>query len=588
MRLKPIVLEGHSISGGSALGRAEIRLEDPSIVPVFGLPAEQDVARELEKLEDAFTEADRELAADVDWAKENLPESEAEIFVAQRAILKDPSLVEWVRNHIAEERINAAAAVRHRFDEFRAVLHDSGSELIRNRALDVSDAERVILSHLMGQPRRADRFPAGADPDGPPAIIVTNDPPPSLLARLDPEHVVGILCERGAGMGHVAVLARALELPALIQVEGLLSEIRDGDIVAIDADTGHATIHPDEAEAERARTAERQRRILRSVPSDPRGQRVTKNGVRISLLGNATSAREVDAAAQVAADGIGLYRTEFQYLAASRLPRESDLVKVYSAGTCCFVEEPIDFRLLDLGSDKHLPGTRLPSETNPALGLRSLRFLFDHPQIMRTQIRAVLQAAADGPARLLLPMVADPGDVVRVRNVVRECHEELRHEGLRHDPDLPIGAMIEHPAGAVMVTEILREADFVSVGTNDLTMYVLAADRDAAHIAAWYDPFHPAVLRILRQIAEAAGRTETPVSICGEIAADPQMTALLLGLGFTRLSMQPQWIVPVGSRIGSIDTDRWRQVADEVLAMDSAPAIRRRVREADREDEADS
>jgi len=316
--------------------------------------------------------------------------------------------------------------------------------------------------------------------------------------------------------------------------------------------------------------------------------RVTADGVRIALLGNAATAREVNAAAQVAADGIGLYRTEFQYLAASRLPRESDLVKVYSAGTCCFLEEPIDFRLLDLGSDKHLPGTRLPTETNPALGLRSLRFLFDHPQILRTQIRAIMQAAADGPARLLLPMVADSGDVVRVRDVVRECHEELRREGLRHDPDLPIGAMIEHPAGVIMVADILRVADFVSVGTNDLTMYLLAADRDAAHIAAWYDPFHPAVLRTLRRIVEEAARAGKPLSVCGEIAADPQMTALLLGLGFTRLSMQPQWIVPVGSRIGSVDTDRWRQVADEVLAMDSAPAIRRRVREADREDEAGS
>ncbi|MEZ5063153.1 MAG: phosphoenolpyruvate--protein phosphotransferase [bacterium] len=584
MNTGPVVLQGHSISPGNALGRAEIRLEDPSIVPVYPLATDQDVERELQKLGEALGAADEELASDVEWAKTHLPETEAEIFVAQRAILKDPSLLDWVRDRIRGEKINAAAAVRHRFDDFRAVLQGSASELVRNRAADVSDAERVILSHLLGLPRRTG-LPDASEPEGPSVVLVTNDPPPSLLARLDPGRVAGILCERGAGMGHVAVLARALELPALVQVEGLLAQVRDGDLIAIDADNGVATIHPEDGEIARVRAAVRQRSILRSVPSDPRAQRVTKDGVRIQLLGNATGPRDVDAAAQVAADGIGLFRTEVQYLASPRLPKEADLVRVYSSATCCFLDVPIDFRLLDLGSDKHLPGARLPSEPNPALGLRSLRLLFENPRILHTQVRAVLQAAADGPARLLLPMVSDPSDVRRVREVVQECHEELRREGLRHDPDLSVGAMIEHPAGVWMAPEILREADFVSVGTNDLTMYILSADREAAHLAGWYDPFHPAVLRALHRIAQAGAEAGKNVSICGEIAADPTMTGLLIGLGYTRLSMQPQWIVPVGSRLGQIDTREWKARVEELLQVDSGPEIRRRVREAERASE---
>lgn len=576
---RPIVLHGQAISEGSAIGRAEIRLEDPSIVPIYRLQTDADVERELQELRDALRAADAEIGADVEWAKGNLPESEAEIFVAQRAIVNDPSLVDWITDHIRTERTNAAAAVRQRFDEFRAVLDASSSEIIRNRILDVTDAERIIHSHLLGKPRR--RALDGAENDGPPIVLVTDDPPPSLLARLDPERTVGVVCQRGAGMGHVGILARALQMPALVQVEGLLAEVRDGDLLALDAERQTVTVRPAEDQIAQIRAAERQRKVLRAIPSDPKAQRVTRDGQRIQLLGNATSIRDVDAAAQVAADGVGLFRTEFHYLATSRLPRESELVKQYASATCCFLHDPIDFRLLDLGSDKHLPGARVPSEINPALGLRSLRFLFRHPEILRTQVRSVLQAGADGPARLLLPMVSGPEDIREVRRVVAECHEELRREGLRHDPDLPVGAMIEHPAAILMAREILREADFASVGTNDLTMYTLAADRDAAHLSAWYDPFHPAVLRALRRVARIAEEENTQVSICGELAADPTLTGLIIGLGFTRLSMQPQWIVPVGARISEIDRSAWIEFVREILELDSPGEIRRRIREYD-------
>jgi phosphotransferase system enzyme I (PtsI) len=581
MPLRPrfLILHGEPISGGIALGHARIHLEDPSVVPVYRLEADADVQTEIDAFASAMENADHEAGSEHEWAKESLPESEAEIFAAQRAILRDPSLVQWVEDKIRNDRINAAAAVRERFDEFRAILRDSSSEIIRNRILDVSDAERLILSHLQGQPSDRGNH---IDAEGP-VVLVTNNPPPSLLAKVDPEQVVGIACEAGAGMGHIAVLARALNLPAVIQVEGLLAQTRDGDLLAVDGDTGSVTLNPGARDLEELRARERRRRLLRPpIPTDPRAQRVTRDGVRILLAGNATSQREVDGAAQVDADGIGLYRTEFLYLARPDLPDEAELAASYSEAARSFVDDPVDVRLLDLGSDKHLPSLELPAERNPALGLRSLRLLFSQPEILRTQVRAVLQASAEGPLRLLLPMVSGAEEVRRIRELVSACHEELRREGIRHDPDLPIGAMIESPSGVVLAEEILDVSDFVSVGTNDLMMYMLAVDREASHLAAYFDPFHPSVIRTLHRLAAMASAAGKPLSVCGELAGDPTMTGLLVGLGVQRLSMSPQWIVPVGHVLADVDLGRWRSVAGELIRLGTAEEIRKTVREVQR------
>ncbi len=576
---KTIQLAGRPVSGGIAIGRAEIHLEDPSVVPEYALAGSEEIEAELRLFAEAREAADREAQADVRWARGNLPESEAEIFEAQRAILRDPSLVEWVESRIRDEKINAASAIHRRFDEFREILGESSSEIIRNRILDVTDAERLILSHVRGHVGRRGAN-EGAPSDRGRVIVITVDPPPSLLARVDPARVAGIVCEKGAGMGHVAVLARALNLPTIIQVEGLLENVREGEMVAVDAEEGRILVNPPEQQLLKLRARERQRRILQPpAPSDPRGQRVTRDGRRILLVGNVGSQREVDLCAQSAADGIGLYRSEFLYLARDRFPSEEELVATYSAAACSFVREPVDIRLPDLGSDKHLPGTRVPSERNPALGLRGLRFLFAHPEMLRTQIRAILQASADGPLRLLLPMVSGPDDVRRVRDLVGKCHEELRREGRRHNPDLPVGSMIETPAAAVLARSVANEADFVSIGTNDLTMYLLAVDRDGSHHSAHYDPFHPAFLRTLRDVVEAGRDAGTPVSICGVIAADPTWTGLLVGLGVDRLSMAPQWILPIGLVVATLDAAAWQKAAAEILALPAADEIRRRVRE---------
>jgi phosphotransferase system enzyme I (PtsI) len=574
---RTVVLQGRAVSGGVAIGRAEIHLEDPSVVPAYTLAGGEEIEAELRLFASALAAADQDAQADVAWARVNLPASEAEIFEAQRAILRDPSLIEWVEARIREDRVNAAAAIHRRFDEFRAILDESSSEIIRNRTIDVTDAERHLLSHVLGLERR--RGDGGAGDER--VVLITADPPPSLLARVDPQRVAGIVCERGTGMGHVAVLARALNLPTLLQVDGLLAEVREGDTVAVDAEEGRILVHPSGEEVSRMRARERQRRILLPpAPSDPRQQRVTRDGKRILLVGNVGTQREVDACAQSAADGIGLYRTEFLYLARDRLPTEEELVATYSAAACSFVQEPIDVRLPDLGSDKHLPGVRLLAERNPALGLRGLRLLFAHADLLRAQVRAVLRASADGPLRLLLPLVSSAEDVRRVRALVEECHEELRRAGQRHDPDLPVGAMIETPAAAMLARDIAEEADFVSVGTNDLTMYVLAVDRDGPHLAAHYDPFHPALLRTLVEIVRAGREAGKAVSVCGEIASDPTWTGLLLGFGIERLSMAPQWILPIGQVVAAVDVRAWEGVAADVLALPSAEATRRRVRDA--------
>jgi phosphotransferase system enzyme I (PtsI) len=581
MRRTSVVLDGKAVSEGIAVGVARIHIDDPSVVPAYCLLSDEDTAPEIEAFHAALAEADREAAADVDWAKRNLPASEAEIFTAQRAILHDPTLVEWIEDRIRSERVNAAQAVRKRFDEFRAILQESASEIIRNRIQDVTDAENLILSHLLHRPRRGSGAEESRTMSGrEPAVLVAQNPLPSLLARTDPETIAGIACEGGGGMGHVAVLARALGLPALIQVEGLLSQVREGDLLAVDADEGKVIINPSGNQLDQVRIREHKSRLLRPpAPTDPRSQRRTADGLRIRLSGNVSSQRDVDVAAQIDADGIGLYRTEYLYLAKQRLPTENELAETYSAAACSFTRDPVDIRLLDLGSDRRLPWAQFPSERNPALGLRSLRFLYENESILRTQIRAVLQAAADGPVRLLLPMVSGVEDVRRIRGLVSCYHEELRREGIRHNPDLAVGAMIEHPAGVTMAPEIFREADFISVGTNDLAMYMLAVDRDASHMASYYDPLHPALIRTLKGLTELADRTGKSLSICGEIAGDPTLTGFLVGLGLTRLSMAPQWILPVGLVLASIDAAEWTSLADRAAQAATPDEVRGLLRE---------
>lgn len=580
MNRQPLVLRGKKISGGIAVGRASVRLDDLSVVPSYRLTNDAEVEAEIRAFRTALDAAEAVATKDLEWARGNLPALEAEIFAAQRSILRDPSLVDWVEAHIRDRRENAARAVRSRFDEFRSILEESSSEIIRSRVQDVTDAERLILAPLLGQ--TVERVPANGpeDPDAPPVVLVTHSPPPSFLAHLDPEKVAGLLCEGGGKMGHVAVLARALNLPALIQVEGLLRGVRDGDVLAIEADDERVLVNPADEELEAIRARERKRKLLLPpVPTDPRSQRRTSDGLRIYLLGNVASARDVDAAVQIDADGIGLYRTEYAYLGKSRLPTEAELVASYSAVAVAFARDPVDIRLLDVGSEKHLTGTAHLNEANPALGLRSMRFLYENPPILDTQLRAILQAAAEGPVRALLPMVSGPEDLRRIRERVERLHEDLRREGVRHNPDLEIGAMIEHPAGLLMAPDIAEEADFVSIGTNDLTMYVLAVDRDAAHLAPYYDPMHPAVLRALRDLVRIAGEAEKPLSLCGEMAGDPSLTGFLVGLGISRLSMAPQWILPVGLMLASIDASQWRDVALRASAASTAEDVRTILRE---------
>ncbi len=580
MKRKTLVLRGKKISGGIAVGRARIRLDDLSVVPTYGLTNEAEVEAEIQSFRQAIEGADLQASADLEWARGNLPELEAEIFAAQKSILRDPSLLEWVETRIREDRANAAHVVRRRFDELRAILGESTSEIIRGRVQDVNDVERSIQAHLLGQPEPSSSTNGPEEADGPAAVLVTHSPPPSLLARVDPKTVAGLLCEGGGKMGHVAVLARALNLPALIQVEGLLRRVREGDLLAIEADDERVVVNPAPDELEAIRARERKRKLLLPpAPSDPRAQRKTSDGKRIYLLGNVASGRDVDASAQIDADGIGLYRTEYLYLSKTRLPTEAELVSTYSKVAVSFTKDPVDVRLLDVGSEKHLPGLTSIAEANPALGLRSLRFLFANPSILETQIRAILQAAAEGPIRLLLPMVADPNDVLRVREIVARAHETLRAEGARHNPDLAVGAMIEHPAGVEMVSDIFAVADFVSVGTNDLTMYLLAADRDAAHVASYYDPLHPAMIRALRTLVRAADDADKPLSVCGEMAGDPSLTGFLVGLGVTRLSMAPQWILPVGLMLASIDSVAWSGLAQEAARAPSAERVRTLLRE---------
>ena len=369
-------------------------------------------------------------------------------------------------------------------------------------------------------------------------MLVTHTPPPSLLARHRSRNGrrTGVRGRREDGARRGAG-ARTEPSRARFRSRDFCARVREGDLLAIEADDERVVVNP---RSRRARSDPRARAQSASCSSRRRPpirarSDSTADGKRIFLLGNVASTRDVDAAAQIDADGIGLYRTEYLYLAKNRLAdRGGARRRRIRSVAVSFTKDPVDIRLLDVGSEKHLPGTSAITEGNPALGLRSLRFLFANPAILETQVRAILQAAAEGPVRLLLPMVADPEDVDADS---RDRGARARVPARRGSPPQsgsPVGAMIEHPAGVAMAEDIVEAADFVSVGTNDLTMYVLAVDRDAAHLASYYDPMHPAVIRVLASLVRIADEAGKPLSICGEMAGDPSLTGFLVGMGITR------------------------------------------------------
>lgn len=565
---------GEPASSGLARGRALLcDCAKQMVVPRRQID-EAEMESELERFDVAVSAVEQTLQGVQSGVHRALGNTEAAIFEAQIHLLRDEELRQAVRNVCMAKRINVEAALEDAIQRLAAVFDQLEDAQFRERAVDLREIGQRLLDHLARQPRSD--FPA--DPEG--CVLVTGELFSSAVAQLEGRGVRGLIVERGGLTAHATILARALGIPMLVKVPQAVQKITAGDLVIVDALAGRAFINPkpeilhayDQMDA----TLQAHQHALMDLVDLPAR---TTDGVEIKLSANIGQMADAVAAVRVQADGAGLYRTEFVFLAEDHFPSEEEQYRFYRATAELLKPGETVIRVLDTGSDKPLSYFPLPREANPALGCRGIGLLLAHPEILRTQLRAILRLSATHPVSILLPMIRGLDELHAAKAAIENVKQELASAGEPFHPDLAVGAMIETPSAAILIAQLADAVDFFSLGTNDLVQYVLAADRISGEGNSAYDPLHPAVLHMLATLATTARRKGKPISLCGEIASDPMFTALLLGLGFRRFSVSPGRLLEIKHAIRSIHCNEASAFAAEILLLNSEQEIRARVQD---------
>jgi len=572
------IKRGTPVCPGVAIGPALVLDTEGVRIPRLSLPPDQldaEVARFGAALGAAAAESrerQRSLAARVGQEIGDILFSQASLLADDRVLRKD------VEQFIRGERFNAEYALSRAIRGYVKRLEErGGGEHAARLRGDLYDLEKQILGFLLGENRQ----PLQAVTQ--PTVVLAHDLTPSETAQL-PQQVHAFATESGGPTSHTAILAAAFGIPAVVGLGRFLSDVSGGDLVIVDGHKGLLILNPDDqtvAEYEAIRAADRTRTdpylAIKDAPP------VTRDGVRVSLLGNIEFPTEAPHCLDRGADGVGLYRTEFLYLNKTEDPTEEEHFRAYQEVlTALGPDRPVVIRTLDLGADKFAAATGqliLDGEKNPFLGLRSIRLCLQNQALFKTQLRAILRASAHGDVRIMFPMISTVMELRHCRNILREVQEDLEEEGIPFKPDLPIGTMIEVPSAALLADVLAKQVDFFSIGTNDLVQYTLAADRNNEHVAGLYNPVDPAVLRLIRGVVDAAGREDVTVNVCGEMSGEPVYIPLLVGMGLRQLSATPRKIPEIKRVIRSLTVPDAERVAREALRMETAREVASYLRE---------
>jgi phosphoenolpyruvate-protein phosphotransferase (PTS system enzyme I) len=568
-------LEGIGACQGVAIGTAFL-VDDPRgrIVRVF-LPADQ-VEAEVARFRDAVRTARQQVQEAIERLQAALGSERAYILEAHLLMLHDRTIGDQVENFIRENRANAEWAVRDVTNHLLDIYAQITDDYLRERGTDIADVSHRMIKILSGTKTRDLNQLA----DG--AIIVANDLLPSLAADLDPRHVLGFVTNVGGWASHTSIIARSLNIPAVVGVRNITSRVRSGETIIIDGTTGTVILQPS-PETYRFYTEQRERQQQqqlhdieeRDLPA------ITRDGQEVKLRANIELLEEIEMFQRYNAAGVGLYRSEFLYSqAATGLPTEEEQYEAYRFLAEMSGKDGAVIRTFDLGGDKlHLDGFK--AERNPALGLRAIRLSLTVKEVFRTQVRAILRAAQDtdesARLKILLPFVSNLDEVRAAKQMIADVERELRSEKLAHAEDIEIGVMIEVPAAVLMAEPLAREADFFSLGTNDLTQSMLAVDRGNENVNALFDPMHPAVLRAIKYVADAAHRMQIPINVCGEMASNPAQVIILLGLGLRDLSMTPNAIPAIRRLVRSIDLETAEKIAVQATNLTTPAEVHRYV-----------
>jgi phosphoenolpyruvate-protein phosphotransferase (PTS system enzyme I) len=562
-------VQGIAASQGIAYGQIFLYIQSDIEVPSYQVDPEKRI-EEVARFDRALVTTRQQITKIKQEVEKNIGPEEALIFDAHLMVLEDQALIgETIREFESTGR-NIETCFNQVSSRYIQAFAEIDDAYLRERGGDLRDVAQRVLQNLLGQAENSLTRLAEK------RIVVANDISPSDSASMNRSAALGLVTDSGSKTSHAVIVARSMRVPAVVGVRDLTTRVRNGDWAIIDGYDGLVIVHPSESTLFRyGKIKERKKSFEQRMLEANQKPAVTLDGVEVSLMANIEKAEEVKLVQDYRAQGVGLFRTEFMFLTAARVPTEQEQFLAYKEVAEALAPDPVVIRTLDLGGDKPMTGAPglFPKEDNPFMGFRAIRFCLENTGIFKDQLRAILRASAHGKVRLMYPMISGAEELARANVILDQCRAELKERGVPFDKTLAVGAMIEIPSAAMTADLLAKDCDFFSIGTNDLIQYLLAIDRGNDRIAHLYEPTHPAVVRTLKRIVEEAHKQKVSVSVCGEMAGDPVFAPLLLGLGIDALSMSPAWLPQVKYLIRSMTMVDARALAAEALTLASPKEI---------------
>jgi len=567
--LKNILIKGIAASPGVIIGKALLVDHGQPDFSHYRLSTEEEVLEEIARLKKAVA-ASREQLANVkkEVAKKKIKEAEY-IIDTHILILQDKVLLDEVIKRIREEKVDAAWSLKATMKNLKKNILEISDEYMQERTSDIDFIEKRVLRNIAG--KKTELLTKIKEK----VVIVAYDLSPADTANLNVDEVLGFVTEAGGKTSHTAIMARALKIPSVVGIKDILSHITNGDIIVVDGIHGVIIVNPDantliKYQEKKAQHEEFERSLFKYKDLTAESM----DGYKVNLLANIEIVEEVPSVFDFGGEGIGLFRTEFLYINKKELPTEEELFEIFKKVAQQIAPHPVTIRTLDLGGDKFMSHVDVAEEMNPVMGLRAIRFCLKEVPIFKTQLRAILRASTYGNVKIMFPMISCVEEVLEIKRILEEVKQDLRKKNKKFNRNIKIGIMIEVPSAATVGDILAREVDFFSIGTNDLIQYTLAIDRVNEQVSYLYEPLHPAVLRLVRNIINSAHERGIPVAMCGEMAGEPMYITVLLGLGIDELSMNPIALLEVKKVLRSLNYKRCQEIADKLFRFATAEEIK--------------
>ncbi|WP_077211339.1 phosphoenolpyruvate--protein phosphotransferase [Bacillus dakarensis] len=565
-------LKGIAASNGISIAKA-YHLVEPNLS--FEKKTIENPTKEIERFQNALNRSTTDLESIRDHAKENLGEDKAAIFDAHLLVLNDPELTNPIEDMIKTEKVNAEHALKEIAERFVSMFEAMENEYMKERAADIRDVTKRILAHLLNVQLPN---PSMISEE---VVIVAEDLTPSDTAQLNRKYVKGFTTDIGGRTSHSAIMARSLEIPAVVGTRTATKEIENGDLVIVDGLKGEVHINPTQEAVEQYKKEYEAYEIQKAEWAKLVNEKtVTADGYRVELAANIGTPKDLKGVLDNGGEAVGLYRTEFLYMGRDHLPTEEEQFESYKAVLEGIKEKPVVVRTLDIGGDKELPYLQLPKEMNPFLGFRAIRLCLEEQDIFRTQLRALLRASVFGNLKIMFPMIATIDEFREAKRLLKEEKEKLTNEGVKVADNIEVGIMVEIPSTAIIADAFAKEVDFFSIGTNDLIQYTMAADRMNERVSYLYQPYSPSILRLVKMVIDAAHKEGKWAGMCGEMAGDETAIPILLGLGLDEFSMSATSILKARSQILQLEKTEMEKLARRVLEMSTTEEVIQAVNEA--------